>query len=115
MQAMKIHLFKGSNEAFVSLLDEYGIAYQHLRPRPGVAMASGSVLELVQSAAIWGALAAVVTAFLGRHRGRKVVITTKDGTVVHAEGLPPKELERVLANAQSLTAIDTGKAGEEYT
>lgn len=75
-------------------------------------MASGGTLELVQSvgnAAFWPSLATVVIAFINSRRGRKVIITTKDRTVVHAEGLSSSELEQVLQKAQNLTAIDPNK------
>ncbi|KQU89786.1 hypothetical protein ASC78_21705 [Variovorax sp. Root318D1] len=58
---------------------------------------------------MWGALAAVIVAFINRRRGRKVIITTKDGMVVHAEGLSTKEIEKVIGEAKSLTAIESGK------
>ena len=77
--------------------------------RSGVPMASSGVIELLQSAAMRGALATVVVAFIKSRRSRKVIITTKDNTVVHAEGLSPEELEKVLAQAKRLTAIETEK------
>jgi hypothetical protein len=57
---------------------------------------------------MWSALAAVVCAYLKNKRSRKIIITTKDNTVVHAEGLSQAEVERVLEKAKSLTAIETG-------
>jgi hypothetical protein len=41
-----------------------------------------------------------------RTNGRRVIITTKDNTVIHAEGLSKKELEEILKNSISLSAID---------
>ena len=64
-------------------------------------------------AAMWGALAAVIVAFIKSRRGRKVIITTNDNTVVHAEGLSMSELERVLEHTKSLTAIDPSKEKED--
>jgi hypothetical protein len=55
---------------------------------------------------MWGSLATVVVAFIKSRRGRKVIITTKDGTIVHAEGLSLTELDTVLDRARSLAAID---------
>ena len=69
-------------------------------------MASSGVIEVLQSAAIWGALATIVVAFIKNRNGRKVIITTKDNTVIHAEGLSKKELEEILKNSISLSAID---------
>lgn len=39
----------------------------------------------------------------------QLIITTSDGMAVHAEGLSMKELERVLEQARSLTAVDTSE------
>lgn len=115
MSTLHVHLFKDSFRPFVELLNEQDIKYQMQQVRMGVPMASGGVLEIVQAvgnAAFWPSVATVVVAFINAKRGRKVIITTKDQTVVHAEGLTPSELESVLQQAQSLTAIDTSKDAE---
>ena len=112
MNTLRVHLFKDSFRPFVELLNEQDIKYQMQQARMGVPMASGGVLEIVQAvgnAAFWPSVATVVVAFMNGWRGRKVIITTKDQTVVHAEGLTPGELEKVLQQAQSLTAIDPSK------
>jgi hypothetical protein len=112
MESLPIHLFKDSFVPFVQLLDEHGVKYQMRQVRAGVPMASSGVLEVMQAvgnAAMWGALATVVVAFINSRRGRKVIITTKDNTVLHVEGLSMAELERVLEHAKNLTAIDPGK------
>lgn len=113
MESLRIHLFKDSLKPFVDLMDEHSIAYSYQDPRAGAPMAAGHIFDILQNAAMWGALAAVVVAFINRRRGRKVVITTKDGAVVQAEGLSPSELEKVLTQAKSLVAIDTNNAADE--
>lgn len=108
---LPVHLFKASFGPFVQLLNEHKLTYQMREVRSGAIMASGGTLELVHvigNAAFWASLASVVVAFINSRRSRKVSITTKDGTVVHAEGLSQKELEKVLEQARNLTAIDTG-------
>jgi hypothetical protein len=115
MESIPVHLFKDSFGPFVQLLNEHGLKYQMRQVRAGVPMASSGVLEVMQAvgnAAMWGALATVVVAFINSRRGRKVVITTKENTVVHAEGLSTAELERVLEHAKNLTAIDPGASNE---
>ena len=115
MITLPVHLFKDSFGPFLALLNEHGIKYQMREVRMGVPMASGGTLEIVQavgSAAFWASLATVLVAFINSRRGRKVIITTKEGTVVHAEGLSLKELETVLERAQNLTAIDPNKSPE---
>ena len=112
MNIIPVHLFKESFGPFLALLNEHGIQYQMREVRTGVPMASSETLELVQvvgNAAFWASLATVVVAFINSRRGRKIIITTKEGTVVHAEGLSPSELETVLERARNLTAIDPNK------
>lgn len=77
--------------------------------RSGQVMASSGVLELIISPAMWAALAAIVIAFIKNKHGRKVIVTTKDNTIIHAEGLTKDELEPILKEAKNLTAIDMGK------
>lgn len=114
LTTLPVHLFKTSFGPFVQLLNEHELTYRMREVRSGAFMASGGTLELVQAvgnAAFWASIAAVVVAFINSRRSRKVIITTKDGTVVHAEGLSQKELEKVLEQARDLTAIDNVDKG----
>lgn len=116
MTILPVHLFKDSFGPFVELLNAHNVKHQMREVRTGVPMASGGTLELVQAignAAFWPSVATVLVAFIRSRRGRKVIITTKDGTLVHAEGLSQEELEQVLASAQSLMAIDPNKTEEK--
>jgi len=111
---LQVHLFKASFGPFIQLLNEHELTYQMREVRAGTVMASGGVLEIVQAVGnvtFWGSLATVVVTFIKSRSSRKVIITTKDGTVVHAEGLSLKELEKVLEKAHNLTAIDTDNKG----
>ena len=113
MNTIPVHLFKDSFGPFEILLNEHDLKYTMQEVRVGVPMASGGTLEIIQAAldnsAFWPSLAVVVAAFIKVRSSRKVIITTKQGTVVHAEGLTQAELEHVLQQAQSFTAIETGK------
>lgn len=117
METLPVHLFKDSFGPFIALLNEHQVKYQMREVRAGIPMGSSGVVDIVQAvgnAAMWGALATVLVAFINSRRGRKVIITTKDNTVIHAEGLSPKELESVLNQAKNLTAIEPKKIqGEE--
>lgn len=73
-------------------------------------MASSGVIEIVQAvgvASMWAGLATVLVAFIKTRSSRKVIITTKDNTVIHAEGLTAQELERILGMATSIAVIET--------
>lgn len=109
MIILPVIIFKNDLSPFTNLLTEGGIAYR-LRQLPvGRAMGSGHTLELVQSvnnAAFWASLATVIVALINKRRGSKVIISTKNGAVINAEGLSPSEIEQVLRVASSLTIID---------
>lgn len=114
METLPVHLFKSSFGPFLEELNAHGVRYQMRAVRSGVPMASGEALEIVKvlgSATFWPAVASVVVAFINKRNGRKVIITTRDQTVVHAEGLSMAELERVLEAAANITAIDPKAAG----
>lgn len=52
-----------------------------------------------------------IIALLDKH-GRKIIITTKDDKIIHAEGLTKEELEPILKEAKNLAAIDPNKTGD---
>jgi hypothetical protein len=111
-----VYLFKDSIDPFLALLNEHGIQYRIRQARMGVPMAGpGDALEIlgaIGKLVIAPSVAAVVVAYLGRFRGRKVIFTTRDGRTVHAEGLPPDELVKVIELAQSLAVINTGEQSD---
>lgn len=109
METLPIHVFRDSFEPIVRLLNENNIRYSMQEARSGVPMNSSGVIDLLQTAALWSALTAVVVAFIKGRSSRKIIITTKENTVVHAEGLSVDELKEVLKQAKSLTAIETKK------
>ena len=109
MSTLPVHLFKSSFGSFLALLQQHKIEYQMREVRAVTPMAAGGILEIVQAvgnAAFWPSVAAVVVSFINSRKGRKIIITTKAGTVIHAEGLSIAELEQVLKQAKNLTAID---------
>lgn len=110
ISVLHVHVFKDSRDPFVTLLNEYGVAHEELMLKANVVMAGGYIIDIIQSSAPWAAsLAVVICAFLKNRRSRKVIITKADNTVVHCEGLSPKEIESILAQAKSLAAIETLK------
>ena len=113
MTSIPAHVFKDSFRPFVELLNEHGVRYQMREARMGVPMASSGVIEIIQAvgvASMWGGLAAALVAFIKSRTGRKVIVTTKDNTVIHAEGLTAAELERVLGMAANIAVIDPGNS-----
>lgn len=112
MDTLPLHLFNDSAEAFLALLEEHGIKYQARPIRLGVPMAAGETVEIIKaigSIVFFPSLATVIVAFIRARRGRKVIVTTEGNTVVHLEGMSPKEIEQILSQAQNITAIDPNK------
>ncbi|MGL6486940.1 effector-associated constant component EACC1 [Aeromonas hydrophila] len=118
MTTLPAHVFKDSFRPFFELLNEHKVKYQMREMRSGVPMASSGVIEIVQAigaASMWAGLAAVLVAFIKSRSSRKVIVTTKDNTTIHAEGLTASELERILAIAASIAVIDTGGSQPEQS
>ena len=109
MEYLHIYVFKESFGPIIKLLNMYDVKYQICEERSGAAMAASSVIEILQSAIMWGALATVIVTFLKSKNDRKVIITTKDNKIIHAEGINSKELEEILKQSKNLAAIDTNK------
>lgn len=110
MDILQVHLFKTSFKPFLELLNEHDVKYQMQAHRSGPQAAASGVVEIVQalgSLTIWPSLATVIVAFIKSRDTRKIIITTKDNTVVHAEGLSMKEIEQVLKHTKNMTVIDT--------
>lgn len=116
MTTLPAHVFKDSVRPFVELLNEHHVKYQMREMRAGVPMASSGVIEIVQAvgvASMWAGLATVLVAFIKSKSSRKVIITTRNNTVIHAEGLTAQELERILGMSANIAVIDTGGSHTE--
>ena len=109
MEYFHVHVFKDSFGPIIELFNTHGVGYEIREQRSGEVMAASGVIEVLQSAAMWGALAAVIVAFIRSRNGRKVIITTKENEVIHAEGLNAKELEEILKRSKSLAAVEPNK------
>lgn len=110
MEVVRVNVFKSSHDAFTQMLQESNIEYGEVKTFSSAIMASGMVLTVfgvLQTAAPWAALAAVLVAWIKSRPTRKVIITTKDNQVIHLEGLTVQEIERVLAFSSNLSVIDT--------
>jgi hypothetical protein len=109
--AIQVSLFKDSYQPFVALLQEGGIAFDERIPSLGAPLNSGFGIDIhtLEAPAFYSALATVICAFLRNRRSRKVIITTRENTVIHAEGLSQSDLERVIAQTKSMMAIETAR------
>tara|TARA_R110001583_G_scaffold194100_1_gene364275 strand:+ start:12645 stop:12992 length:348 start_codon:yes stop_codon:yes gene_type:complete len=110
MDKLPIYVFEGSIVPLSELLDEANLKYEFRRPQQGIVMASSSTIDVIMNGAFWVSLAGVLVAFIKSRAGRKVIITTKENTVIHAEGLTREELTQVLQTAKTIMAADTSPA-----
>lgn len=110
MSTLEIHVFKDSLHPLSELLDAKGLSWSIRQERSGIVMASSGVLEIAINAGALASIAAVMISFIKARHGRRVMITTKNKEVIHAEGLTSKELEEILEKASWVTAIDPNKS-----
>lgn len=116
MNHIRIDLFKSSQPQFLKLLSEEKIDYGEIQSfSAGAVLASGMsvMVSLVQASAPWIAFSAVLVAWIKSRSGRKIIITTKEQTVVHLEGLSQSEVAKILHIADRITVIDTEKAPKD--
>lgn len=110
VETLRVDLFKASYRPFTQLLRDSDIEYTDRMPPIGVPLNIGFGLDvIIKDSAAWAALATVVCTYLKNRRGRKVIITTRDNTVIHTEGLSEAEIVRFLERARSIAAIETSR------
>lgn len=111
---MRIFLLGSSSETLLPDFDSVGIKYI-CPPIPiGVIMNSaGDTIQIIKdinNMIPWNALAAVFIAWLKYHPKRKIIFTSKNHTVVHAEGLSVKQIEQLLPHCEHVMIVDTKKS-----
>lgn len=102
--------FRNSKESFISLLEQYGIAFTELLPPNGTIVAAGEIIEILKAvgaASIFPSLATVAVQWLKARSSRKLMLQTKDKQVIHLEGYSAEEVAALLEQANSLTVIET--------
>lgn len=109
METIKVCVFKESIQPISDLLNKEGLVWSRRSYPNGVIINSSEILDVVLNGAAWVSLATVLDAFIKAKHGRKIIITTKDNKVIHAEGMDHKEFENLLKQAVSVMAIDPNK------
>ncbi len=109
MESIQIHLFKDSFSPFLTLLNEKEVQYKMRAVRSAEPMACAEIIEILKTDGFWQGLAAVIVAFIKYRNSRKVIITTNDNKIIHAENLSKEELEKILKESKSVTAIESKK------
>lgn len=107
---MRIALFKDSQASFLHALNDAGVPYEEHRIAPGQVMANCAMITVAQTAAIAGAVATVLVAWLKARASRKVILTLHDKRIVHLEGYSVEQVRELLPQVDHGTAIDTQPA-----
>ena len=110
---MKVLLLGNGTDSFLEVLDAAGIRYEKHTPRPPpgtVWNAWGDVLQFVGHTIPWASIATVLVAWIRARAARKIIITTKTGKVIHADGFSVKEFEKIFTDAKEVAIIDVKKS-----
>jgi len=103
---VRITLFKHSERSFLQALEEAEIPYDEEKLEPGQIMASGAMVTVAQTAAIAGAIASVLVAWIRARASRKIILTLRDGKIIHLEGQTVDRVEELLPLVQRADVID---------
>jgi len=106
---ISVALFKDSEKSFLAALDEKGIIHSRGQTFSTGPQASSIVeaITAISEAMPWNALAKVIVEWIKARKSRKIIITTEDNRIFHAEGYSVKEIEKILSEAVNVTVIDT--------
>ncbi|WP_376697577.1 effector-associated constant component EACC1, partial [Wenzhouxiangella sp. EGI_FJ10305] len=93
---MRIVLFKHSEKSFLQALNQADISYKEETLEPGQIVASGALVTVAQTAAIAGAIASVLVAWIRARASRKIILTLENGQSFHLEGASVDKVEELL-------------------
>ncbi|WP_321323627.1 hypothetical protein [Thiomicrorhabdus sp.] len=108
VSVLKLSLFKDSEKSFLAALDAEGIEHSRVdlfTNQPHASEIVESISALSKSMP-WNAIAKVIVKWIDARKSRKIIITTEDGKVIHAEGYSIKELESILPKTERVSVID---------
>ncbi|MEQ1657633.1 MAG: hypothetical protein ABL896_02545 [Hylemonella sp.] len=108
MSSLTVHVFKDSAASFSEALSTNGIEFSRRIQLAEGPMAAGWIVDVfsaVKEATPWGAFAVVLVAWLNAKKNRKVIITRKDNTIVHIEGMSVEEVAIILEKAKDVGVI----------
>ena len=109
---LRIVLAGRGAESLTDELDAAGIEYNAPRPREGLVLASADWINFANHTVAtmpWAGLALVLVQWLKGKAARKIVVTRKDGDIVHfeAQGISLKEMEKLLRDSEDVAVMDT--------
>ena len=109
---MRLLLLGPGSDSFPAALNEAGIEFEKHTPRPppGVIWAAtGDVLLFAENVVPWASLATVLVAWIKARSARKIIVTTKAGKVIHAEGFGVEQFQQICDDLEEVAVIDLNK------
>jgi hypothetical protein len=105
---MRLHLIGQSSDTLLSDFESGGIHFERIDRPIGEVYNGGDIVEILSYSI--PAVAAIAVAWLNTRPTRKLMITLKDKTTIHAEGKSISEVKALLESAQLIIAADTEKS-----
>lgn len=104
---MHIELFKDSQDSYLKELRDAQVTAIQRQPVPGVIIATGFRFYVEKALELAGPISEATIKWVNARGSRKVMVTRKDGSVVHIEGYSAAELKELFPSIERLTVIDT--------
>ena len=104
---MHIELFRDSRDSYLRALQELQVTAIHRQPPPGLILNSGFRFYVEKAIELAGPISRATIKWLSAKGSRKVIITRKDGSIVHVEGYSAENLIELFPHIERLTVIDT--------
>ncbi|WP_444892537.1 hypothetical protein ACJJIE_17765 [Microbulbifer sp. TRSA001] len=110
-EILEVKFFKDGIDDFINLLKSEKVPFEESFRFPSqVVAASGDSLEIMKAVAglsITPSIAAIVVQWLKNRSSRKVILQMTDKKIVHIEGYSKEEISNLIADASSITIIQT--------
>ena len=113
MLHIRVEFYKDSRDPFIQMLDQEGVDFGEIHmfsASPMAANISAIAIHLAAASPLIAALSAVIVAWIKSKSSRKVIVTTKDRTDIHLEGLSTDEVIKILSSVENMAVIDTERA-----
>jgi len=109
VSVLRCVLFKDSENSFLSALDKEGISHERVQQFSTQPQASGIVesISAISEAMPWNSISKVMIAWLEARKSRKIIITTEDNQIIHAEGYSISDIKKILPKSKNIAIIDT--------
>lgn len=106
---LTINIFRHCEKSFTTALDNAHIPHGRMQSFTSTTYGS-PIVEVISAPASsmpWKSIAETIKNWLKRKHGREVIISTKGGTVSHAESCSIEEIENLLTHSVDILVLDS--------